>query len=76
MDAAPTRIIPGTSFEGAAGGKFLLVEELQTAFTKGGFKVMGEIGLRYQGMGNPLLLEDLRRGIRSCAFGSCTPVIR
>jgi len=50
-DAAPARIIPGTSFEiDNAGGKYLPVEELRTAFTKGGFKVMGELGLQYAGL--------------------------
>jgi len=50
-DAAPGRVIPGTSFEdGMSGGKYLPVEELRTAFTKGGFKVMGEVGLQYQGL--------------------------
>lgn len=50
-DAAPGRIIPGTSFDtGIGGGKYLPVEELRTAFTKGGFKVMGEVGLQYQGL--------------------------
>ena len=50
-DAAPGRIIMGTSFENAmAGGKYLPVEELRTAFTSGGFKVMGEVGVQYQGL--------------------------
>ena len=50
-DAAPGRIIPGTSFDtGIGGGKYLPVEELRPAFTKGGFKVMGEVGLQYQGL--------------------------
>jgi len=50
-DAAPARIIPGTSFDnGISGGKYLSVEELRTAFTKDGFKVMGEVGLQYQGL--------------------------
>ena len=50
-DAAPKRIIAGTSFEsGISGGKYLPVEELRTAFTTGGFKVMGEVGLQYQGL--------------------------
>jgi len=52
VDAAPpSRIIPGTSFDNAMfGGKYVSVEELRTAFTKGGFKVMGEVGLQYQGV--------------------------
>jgi uncharacterized protein len=50
-DAAPARIIPGTSFEiGNGGGKYLPVEDLRTAFTTGGFKVMGEVGLQYEGL--------------------------
>jgi uncharacterized protein len=48
QDAAPGRVIPGTSF--AAGGKRLPVAELRTTFTTGGFKVMGEIGLQYEGV--------------------------
>lgn len=47
-DAAPNRIIPGTGFE--AAGKRLPVEQLRASFTKDGFKVMGEIGLQYQGI--------------------------
>ena len=51
LDAAPPgRIIPGTSFEAGMSGKNLPVDDLRTAFTKGGFKVMGEVGLQYQGM--------------------------
>ena len=48
QEAAPGRVIPGTSF--AAGGKRLTIEELRKAFTAGGFKVMGEIGLQYDGI--------------------------
>ena len=48
QDAAPGRVIPGTGF--AAGGKRLPVAELRTTFTSGGFKVMGEIGLQYEGI--------------------------
>ncbi len=48
-DAAPDRVIPGTNFE-AAAGKRLPVDQLRTNFTKDGFKVMGEIGLQYQGI--------------------------
>jgi len=51
LDAAPAgRIIPGTSFEQEGSGKYRPVEELRAAFTKGGFKVMGEVGLQYQGL--------------------------
>ncbi|MGO4883226.1 MAG: hypothetical protein ACLP59_20760 [Bryobacteraceae bacterium] len=50
-DAAPARIIPGTSFDAtAAGGKYVPVDEMRKAFTTGGFKVMGEVGLQYQGI--------------------------
>lgn len=49
--AAPSRVIPGTSFSnGMAGNDQVPVEELRKLFTSGGFKVMGEIGLQYQGM--------------------------
>jgi predicted TIM-barrel fold metal-dependent hydrolase len=47
-DAAPDRVIPGTSFE--AGGKRLPVDQLRPSFATDGFKVMGEIGLQYQGI--------------------------
>ena len=50
-DAAPARIIPGTSFSnGMAAGQRIAVEELRKDFTTGGFKVMGEIGLQYEGV--------------------------
>lgn len=50
-DAAPGRIIPGTSFDnGMTAGKYVPVEEMRKAFTTGGFKVMGEVGLQYQGI--------------------------
>jgi uncharacterized protein len=50
-DAAPARIIPGTSFEnGMAPSQHVAVDELRKQFTSGGFKVMGEIGLQYQGI--------------------------
>jgi predicted TIM-barrel fold metal-dependent hydrolase len=49
-DAAPNRVIPGTSFSGAGPGKRVALEELRGHFTKGGFKVMGEIGLQYEGL--------------------------
>ncbi len=49
-DAAPGRVIPGTSFEGAAPGSRVPLDELRTDFTKDGFKVMGEIGLQYEGL--------------------------
>jgi len=48
-DAAPARVIPGTSFEdGMARGKRVALEELRKDFSIGGFKVMGEIGLQYE----------------------------
>jgi hypothetical protein len=49
--AAPARVIPGTSFDNAmAGSKYVSLDEMRNAFTKGGFKVMGEIGLQYEGL--------------------------
>ena len=50
-DAAPKRVIPGTGFnEGLQPGARVALEELRQAFTKDGFKVMGEIGLQYEGL--------------------------
>ena len=50
-DAAPKRVIPGTSFSaGIQPGTRVPLEELRTAFTKSGFRVMGEIGLQYEGL--------------------------
>jgi uncharacterized protein len=50
-DAAPSRIIPGTSFTGGMGtGQYVALDELRKDFTSGGFKVMGEIGLQYEGI--------------------------
>jgi predicted TIM-barrel fold metal-dependent hydrolase len=46
--AAPNRVIPGTSF--MASGKRVPLDQLRASFTKDGFKVMGEIGLQYQGI--------------------------
>ena len=49
-DAAPERVIPGTAFErGMQPGTRVPLEELRKDFTTGGFKVMGEIGLQYEG---------------------------
>jgi hypothetical protein len=49
--AAPNRVIPGTAFEvGMDGSKRVPVDELRKSFTSDGFKVMGEIGLQYQGI--------------------------
>jgi len=50
-DAAPGRVIPGTSFnEGMQPGKRVALDELRKDFTTEGFKVMGEIGLQYEGL--------------------------
>jgi predicted TIM-barrel fold metal-dependent hydrolase len=50
-DAAPRRVIPGTSFSaGMAPGAHVPLDELRKDFTTGGFKVMGEIGLQYEGL--------------------------
>jgi len=48
-DAAPGRVIPGTSFWTNPGARVPL-DELRNDFTTGGFKVMGEIGLQYEGL--------------------------
>ena len=50
-DAAPARIIPGTAFEvGFPANQRVSLDELRKDFTSGGFKVMGEIGLQYEGL--------------------------
>ena len=50
-DAMPGRVIPGTSFnEGMEPGKRVPLDELRKDFTQDGFKVMGEIGLQYEGL--------------------------
>jgi len=50
-DAAPARVIPGTSFNnGLTPGQRVPLDELRKDFTGGGFKVMGEIGLQYEGL--------------------------
>ena len=46
--APPGRIIMGTGFDVAPTPT--PVDQLRTAYTSGGFQVMGEIGLQYQGM--------------------------
>jgi predicted TIM-barrel fold metal-dependent hydrolase len=46
--AGGNRVIPGTAFE--AQGKRLPVEQVRKSFVGDGFKVMGEIGLQYQGV--------------------------
>ena len=48
--AAPNRVIPGTAFESGMSGGRVPLDELRKDFTTGGFKVMGEIGLQYEGM--------------------------
>ncbi len=51
MAAAPGRFIPGTGFAATTDPtRETPVAELRRLFTTGGFKVMGEIGLQYQGM--------------------------
>jgi len=50
-DAAPARVIPGTSFSnGLTPGQRLPMDELRKYFAQDGFKVMGEIGLQYEGI--------------------------
>jgi predicted TIM-barrel fold metal-dependent hydrolase len=50
-NAAPNRVIPGTAFSnGMTAGQRVPIEELRQSFTKDGFKVMGEIGLQYEGL--------------------------
>ncbi|HEU5234398.1 MAG TPA: amidohydrolase family protein [Terriglobales bacterium] len=50
-DAAPGRVIPGTSFsDPMAPSKRIALPELRKDFTQDGFKVMGEIGLQYEGL--------------------------
>lgn len=50
-DAAPGRVIPGTSLNGPGQqGKRVEIDQLRKEFTTNGFKVMGEIGLQYEGI--------------------------
>jgi hypothetical protein len=50
-EAAPARVIPGTSFSnGLTPGQRLPIDELRKHFTQDGFKIMGEIGLQYEGI--------------------------
>jgi hypothetical protein len=50
-DAGGKRVIPGTAFSnGIQPGARVPVDELRKDFTTGGFKVMGEIGLQYEGL--------------------------
>jgi predicted TIM-barrel fold metal-dependent hydrolase len=51
MNAAPGRVIPGTSFDGTGPeAKFVPADDLRKSFQQDGFKVMGEVGLQYQGL--------------------------
>jgi predicted TIM-barrel fold metal-dependent hydrolase len=51
LDAAPGRVIPGTSFsQGLQPGARVPIEDLRRSFAEDGFKVMGEIGLQYEGL--------------------------
>ena len=50
-NAAPNRVIPGTAFSnGMTPGQRVPIEELRRSFTEDGFRVMGEIGLQYEGL--------------------------
>ena len=49
-DAAPSRVIPGTGFSQGPQGARVPMEDLRKRFTQDGFKVMGEIGLQYEGL--------------------------
>jgi predicted TIM-barrel fold metal-dependent hydrolase len=49
--AAPARVIMGTSFMNSmTAAEYTPLEQLRTEFATGGFRVMGEIGLQYQGL--------------------------
>jgi predicted TIM-barrel fold metal-dependent hydrolase len=50
QDAMPGRVIPGTSFTAGMGSGRVPLDQLRKDFTTGGFKVMGEIGLQYEGL--------------------------
>lgn len=50
---APGRVIPGTAFDRAALSgpqKEAELKRLRAAYTTGGFKIMGEVGLQYEGI--------------------------
>lgn len=50
-NAAPDRVIPGTSFQSSLPpAQRVPLDELRKDFTQDGFKVMGEIGLQYEGI--------------------------
>lgn len=49
--AAPGRIIMGTSFDSApTADSYASLEQLRSEFARGGFQVMGEVGVQYQGL--------------------------
>lgn len=49
--AAPERVIPGTAFKSVTTpDQADQLKRLEVSFTKDGFKVMGEIGLQYEGI--------------------------
>jgi len=49
--AAPARVIMGTSFTNSpTAGEYVPLDEIRAEFVNGGFQVMGEIGLQYQGL--------------------------
>ena len=51
QDAMPGHVIPGTSFnEGMNPGARVPLDQLRKEFSQDGFKVMGEIGLQYEGL--------------------------
>ena len=51
QEAMPGRVIPGTTWaDGPDADKRAELKRLELLFTDGGFKVMGEIGLQYQGL--------------------------
>jgi uncharacterized protein len=50
-DAAPARVMPGTAFNiSAPPAQKVSLDDLRKNFSKDGFKVMGEIGLQYDGI--------------------------
>ncbi len=51
-ELAPGRVIPGTAFSAGPGSPppAEQLQMLEVAFTEGGFRVMGEIALQYQGI--------------------------
>jgi hypothetical protein len=50
-DAAPNRVIPGTGFQaGFPPNARVPLDDLRKSFSERGFKVMGEIGLQYEGL--------------------------